>query len=211
MGTADETELIGRARRGDVRAFEALYRAHSARVYGLCLRLADGRADAEDATQETFIRAWNALANFRGESAFSTWLHRIAFNEVIARKRRQASERRHLELADPAADAVSPGGPDPGTPGELERIEQAIRRLPERARQAFVLHVIYGYTHDETAGFMGTAAGTCKAQVHRALRLLRDELGSRDDANRSEAKSPSRRAAGGVTARSERSGAAPDE
>lgn len=208
LSTAEEAQLIDRARHGDVRAFEALYRLHCARVHGLCLRLADNRADAEDATQETFIRAWNALAAFRGESAFSTWLHRIAFNEVIGRKRRHATERRHLEIADAPSDSVTTPGPDAGTAEELERIERAIRKLPERARQALVLHRIYGYTHGEAAAFMGVAAGTCKAQVHRALRLLRDALGHGEDAaDRSTASPPARSAAFGPETR----GALPDD
>ena len=170
MTEADEAQLIADATGGSVDAFEALYRLHSARIYGLCVRLADSRADAQDATQETFIKAWRALSDFRGGSAFSTWLHRIAFNEVMGLKRKRTNERRHLEVVDNAAAS----GRTSLT--ETDALERAIAKLPERAREALVLHKIYGYTHEETAGFMDTAVGTCKAQVHRAIQLLRESL-----------------------------------
>ena len=167
---ADEAKLIADATGGSVDAFETLYRMHSARVYGLCVRLADSRADAQDATQETFIKAWRALTDFRGGSTFSTWLHRIAFNEVMGLKRKRANERRHLQVVD---NDESSGRT---SLAELDELERAIAKLPERAREALVLHKIYGYTHEETAEFMDTAVGTCKAQVHRAMQLLRDSL-----------------------------------
>lgn len=170
MTDPDETNLIADARHGSTRAFEALYRMHSGRVYGLCVRLAGNPADAQDATQETFIKAWSALDAFRGGSAFSTWLHRIAFNEVMGLKRRHRSEDRNLRVVGENAAAADASLP------ELDRLERAIAALPDRAREALVLHKIYGYTHEETAEFMETAVGTCKAQVHRALQLLRDAL-----------------------------------
>lgn len=147
---------------------------HAARVYGLCVRLSADQADAQDAMQETFIKAWNALGRFRGDSAFSTWLHRIAFNEAVRLRRQRTNERRHLQLveSDPVTGAMSET--------EIERLERAITKLPNRAREALVLHKIYGYTHEETADFMGTAVGTCKAQVHRALQLLREGMEAED-------------------------------
>jgi RNA polymerase sigma-70 factor, ECF subfamily len=170
LTATDEADLIVAARSGSTDAFEQLYRAHSARVYGLCLRLSDNQADAQDATQETFIKAWRALGSFRGGSAFSTWLHRIAFNETIGMKRRRKNEHHHLQLVDrddTASDVALP---------EVERIERAVAALPDRAREALVLNKIYGYTYKETAEFMEVAVGTCKAQVHRAVRLLRDTM-----------------------------------
>jgi len=174
LTTTEESTLIADARSGNVGAFEKLYRMHSARVYGLCVRLSDSQADAQDATQETFIRAWRSLSSFRSGSAFSTWLHRIAFNEVMGVKRKLTNEHRHLQLVnrDQAACDASPAG--------IELLEQAITELPDRAREALVLHKIYGYTHEETAQFMNSAVGTCKAQVHRAIQLLRKRLPAQD-------------------------------
>lgn len=172
--STSEADLVAAARNGSTAAFEQLYRAHSARVYGLCLRLSDSQADAQDATQETFIKAWRALGSFRGASAFSTWLHRIAFNEAIGVKRRRKSAHQHLQLIerdDAAGDVSLP---------EIERIERAVAALPDRAREALVLHKIYGYTYEETAEFMEVAVGTCKAQVHRAVRLLREAMPTTD-------------------------------
>jgi RNA polymerase sigma-70 factor, ECF subfamily len=170
LTATEEAKLIAAARSGSTAAFEQLYRAHSARVYGLCLRLSDSQADAQDATQETFIKAWRALVSFRGGSAFSTWLHRIAFNETIGMRRRRKNEHKHLQLID--RDEVASNVSLP----EIERIERAVAALPQRAREAFVLNKIYGYTYEETAEFMEVAAGTCKAQVHRAVRLLREAM-----------------------------------
>jgi len=166
LSATEEAGLIDAAIAGSVAAFERLYRLHSGRVYGLCLRLADSQADAQDATQETFIKAWHSLRDFRGGSALSTWLHRIAFNEVMALKRRRSSERKHLQLVIVEESHEAPGD-------DLSRLERAITGLPERAREALVLNKIYGYTHEETAEFMSVAVGTCKAQVHRALQLLK--------------------------------------
>jgi RNA polymerase sigma-70 factor (ECF subfamily) len=168
LTATEETALIAEASDGDVAAFEQLYRMHSGRVYGLCIRLAGNHADAQDATQQTFIKAWAALDNFRGGSAFSTWLHRIAFNEVMGTKRKRATEHRHLQLVD-RDDSV-----DEAPLTEIGQLERAIAELPDRAREALVLHKIYGYTHQEAAEIMSVAVGTCKAQVHRALTLLRD-------------------------------------
>jgi RNA polymerase sigma-70 factor (ECF subfamily) len=176
-----ESDLVERARAGDVAAFEALYRLHCGKVYGLCVRLAATQAEAEDCTQETFITAWQRLPDFRGESRLATWLHAIAYNEVVGRKRRYARDARHLAAMNAAGD----DGQRSDAP-EVEDLERAISRLPSRAREAFVLQKIYGYTHDETAGIMGITAGACKAQVHRALRLLAAALPS-DDAPMSEA------------------------
>jgi RNA polymerase sigma-70 factor (ECF subfamily) len=166
----DEAALVESARGGDKQAFEALYRKHAGRVYGLCLRLAGCAAEAQDDTQETFVRAWQRLGEFRGDSALTTWLHRIALNEVIGRKRKESRARRHLASVAAAAERRSA---DAGVLGELER---AIMRLPERARRVFVLHKIYGYTHQEVADMLNIAVGTCKAQVHRAHKLLADSL-----------------------------------
>jgi RNA polymerase sigma-70 factor (ECF subfamily) len=166
-----EAELIAQAKAGDVEAFEALYRSYSGRVYGLCIRLTSNRAEAEDCTQETFITAWQKLPDFRGESRLMTWLHAIAYHEVVGRQRSSARQANHLTAV--AAEAA-----DEDRAGPIERrdLEAAIARLPERAREAFVLQKIYGYTHQEAGEIMSITAGACKAQVHRAVQLLATAL-----------------------------------
>jgi RNA polymerase sigma-70 factor (ECF subfamily) len=166
-----ESGLVQRAGAGDTRAFERLYREHSGRVYGLCLRMTRDAQLAEDCTQETFINAWRALAKFETRSSLSTWLHRIAVNVSLARRRRNAP-------------AEPPPQEDEGeslewtfeTPVEVAEIEAAIEGLPDGARDALVLHALYGYSHGEAAQMLGIAEGTCKAQLHRARKLLREKL-----------------------------------
>jgi RNA polymerase sigma-70 factor (ECF subfamily) len=170
---SQDSVLIAAAIEGDLESFEVLYRRHSSRVYGLCVRLARNAADAQDCTQETFISAWRHLRTFRGQSSLATWLHRIAVNEVLGRKRRAAVEARHLEVVHADGDERADIPPDHG---ELEELEKVIRQLPERAREVFVLHRIYGYTHEETAEMLKIAVGTCKSQLHRASRLLIEAL-----------------------------------
>ena len=163
-----------RACAGDVRAFERLYREHVGRVYGLCLRMTRDPAIAEDCTQETFINAWRALARFQTRSSLATWLHRIAVNVALA-KRRKATVV--LESTSDDEDEVIESDWTLETPLEVNEIEAAIERLPEGARDVLVLHAIYGYSHLEAAEMLGVAEGTCKAQLHRARGLLRDKLG----------------------------------
>jgi RNA polymerase sigma-70 factor, ECF subfamily len=166
-----EAGLVQRASAGDTRAFERLYREHAGRVYGLCLRMTRDAQLAEDCTQETFINAWRALAKFETRSSLSTWLHRIAVNVTLARRRRatpveplpQEDEGESLEWTLE-------------TPVEVAEIEGAIGELPEGARDALVLHALYGYSHGEAAQMLGIAEGTCKAQLHRARKLLRERL-----------------------------------
>jgi RNA polymerase sigma-70 factor (ECF subfamily) len=169
-----EGALVERARAGDARAFERLYREHAGRVYGLCLRMTREPHTAEDCTQETFINAWRAFAQFETRSSLGTWLHRIAVNVTLAKRRKAARE-------EPVADVeVEEEGVEPEwtleTPVEVREIEDAIGTLPEGARDALVLHALYGYSHTEAAQMLGVAEGTCKAQLHRARRLLRERL-----------------------------------
>jgi RNA polymerase sigma-70 factor (ECF subfamily) len=165
-GRGDESALIAAARRGDTHAFEGLYRALAPSVYGFCLRLARDSAEAQDCAQETFVRAWQRLGEFRGDSRFGTWLHKIALNEVLGRRRHRAVEYRHLAAVDPAK---SRSLDDSAT---MQDLEDAIRRLPERAREVFVLRAIYGYTHDEIAALLSVTESTSKSQFHRARKLL---------------------------------------
>ena len=168
----DESALIKRAQRSDARAFEALYRLHIDRVYGICLRMTGNVGEAEDCAQEAFIQAWNQMQKFRGDSAFSTWLHRIAVNSVLGRMRKSKREQdRIMAVTENAPPTVTMGDT-----GELRDLSEAIDRLPEGARNVFVLHAVYGYSHDETGNMLGIAAGTSKAQLHRAKRLLAQQL-----------------------------------
>lgn len=172
--TADEESAwIRRAQRGDARAFESLYRMHVDRVYGLCLRMTGNRSEAEDCLQEAFIQAWNQLERFRGESAFGTWLHRIAVNAVLGRMRKSKREQDRIQ----AAQEVAPSPASVADTGELRDLSDAVDRLPEGARHVFVLSGVYGYSHEEASEMLGIAVGTSKAQLHRARRLLAQQLG----------------------------------
>ena len=167
-----EGALLQRARAGDTRAFERLYREHAGKVYGLCLRMTRDAQLAEDCTQETFINAWRALAGFETRSSLSTWLHRIAVNVSLAKRRKSSPVEATSEEGEDA-----PGEWTLETPVEVEEIETAIGALPDGARDALVLHALYGYSHGEAAQMLGIAEGTCKAQLHRARKLLRERLG----------------------------------
>lgn len=172
QGLADESGWVERARRADNSAFEMLYRRHVNRVYGLCLRMTGNASEAEDCTQEAFIQAWTRLSKFRGDSAFGTWLHRIAVNSVLARMRKSRREQVRIQ----AATDISPGAEKTGDAGNFEDLQKAVDELPDGARHVFVLHAVYGYSHDETGDLLGIAAGTSKAQLHRAKNLLAQQL-----------------------------------
>jgi len=168
------TDLVRRARDGDETAFRELYHEHAGRIYALCLRLTGDAGAAEERTQDVFVRAWERLATFRGESAFGTWLHRLTVNVVLMERR--GSRRRERRVA-PASDdpvferaAAAPAGAD-----RLD-LERAIALLPAGAREVFVLFDVEGYSHEEIAGMCGIAIGTSKAQLFRARRLLREML-----------------------------------
>src|SRR3984885_98674 len=173
---ADPAELIAAAADGDLSAFERLYRQFSPRVYGLCLRLTGQREAAEDCTQESFVAAWRALARFERRSRFSTWLHKIAVNCVLSRRKGLRAE---FEVGEPVAGL--PERADPGSGAPPLDVERAIAGLPEGARHALVLVGIYGFSHAETAGALGIAEGTCKAQLHRARQLLSTRLGLEEE------------------------------
>lgn len=166
-------ETVRQAQHGDPHAFRALYEAHVGRVYALCLRIAGNVAEAEEHTQDVFVRAWEQLGSFRGDSAFSTWLHRLAVNEVLQGRRSAARRSARVMLAEDGGASQETGKPQPAPGGDLGR---AIAALPPGARAVFVLHDVEGYQHDEIAQLTGIAAGTSKAQLHRARRLLREAL-----------------------------------
>lgn len=174
LARGNVNDLISAAQLGDEGAFRSLYDLSVDRVYALCLRLAADPGKAEELTQDVFVRAWENLRSFRGESAFSTWLHRLAVNVVLSEKRaRGRREKRVFPTGEPE-ELERPGVmPPPGTRMDLE---QAIAALPPGARAVFVLHDIEGYQHEEIAAMSGLAAGTSKAQLFRARRLLREML-----------------------------------
>lgn len=172
----EEGDLVRLAREGDRSAFEGLYRRNAGRIYALCLRLTGRVAEAEDMTQEAFIRAWQKLDSFEGRSLFSSWLHRLAVNVVLNERRSRGGWRSTEALEDHPSARESEAPPPPsGRGGDLET---AIAALPESARCVFVLHEVYGYTHEEIAGIAGIAEGTSKAHLHRARTLLREALRS---------------------------------
>jgi RNA polymerase sigma-70 factor (ECF subfamily) len=172
QGDSDEALFIARAQQADTAAFEVLYRAHVGKVYGLCLRMTGNASEAEDCTQDAFIQAWSKLDNFRGDSAFSTWLHRVAVNTVLGRMRKSRREQDRLQAV---SDVMTPAAVT-GDGGGMRDLQQALDKLPSGARHVFVLHAVYGYSHDETSEMLGIASGTSKAQLHRARRLLAQQL-----------------------------------
>jgi len=175
--TPSLSDDVALAARGDRRAFERLYRQHVDRVFSLCARMVGERQRAEELTQDVFVRVWEKLESFRGDSAFSTWLHRMAVNVVL--NDRQA-ERRRRERHDDGIedmDALPHGDVRPlPVPGLSIDLEAAIATLPPGAKKVFVLHDVEGYTHEEIAGMLGVTSGGCKAQLHRARMLLRQVL-----------------------------------
>jgi RNA polymerase sigma-70 factor (ECF subfamily) len=164
--------LVARAQAGDKAAFADLYRDNYRRVYALCVRLAGDRHLAEELTQEAFIRAWRQLHTYRCEARFSTWLHRVAVNVVLGEQRKAGWRISRLFSGH---DAI-PDTPERSSPVDTVDLERAIGQLPHRARQVFVLIDVEGFTHDEAARMLGIAAGTSKAQLFRARKLLRGML-----------------------------------
>jgi len=179
VAESEDLTLVRQAAAGDSRAFEQLYRTHVDRIYGLCCRLCHGdTARAEQSTQDAFVRAWEKLGSFRGESRFGTWLHRLTVNVVLGEHRllkRWVTFEDGVGTEDESStDAVIPSQhEDAGLKMDLER---AMSRLPKGARTVLVLHDIEGYQHEEIASLTGIAVGTSKAQLHRARRLMRGWL-----------------------------------
>jgi RNA polymerase sigma-70 factor (ECF subfamily) len=184
-GELSEAEAIRRARDGDRTVFEFLYRLHSRRVYAVCMRMVGNSAEAEDLTQETFLLLLRKIHTFRGESAFSTWLHRLAVNIVLMRLRKKSPPIDSIEAAlDPEDETASPhpaskiGAPDLLLEGSIDRInlERCIEQLPVGYRTIFVLHDVQGYEHHEIAGILGRSVGVSKSQLHKARTRLRELL-----------------------------------
>ena len=171
-----EWALLAAARRGDLGAFELLYRRNVKRVHALCGRLAADGAAAEELVQEVFVRAWGNLAGFRGECSFLSWLRQVALRLFLDDRR--ARLRGPLLLDDVHAAVLSQAGrSETGAQESRLDLERALHLLPPRARAIFVLHDIEGHKHEEIAALMNIDAGTSKSQLHRARRLLREALG----------------------------------
>jgi RNA polymerase sigma-70 factor, ECF subfamily len=174
-GGTDESLLVAQAQRGDERAFEALFQRTSGRVFALCLRMTGDRQRARDLAHDAFVRAWERLDSYRGEAAFTTWMHRLTVNVVLEQERADRRRRARVSVEADGADenvvdeALAPPAPDADARIDLER---AMEHLPPNARRVFVLHAVEGYRHGEIAVMLGTAEGTVRAHLHRARKLL---------------------------------------
>jgi RNA polymerase sigma-70 factor (ECF subfamily) len=167
-------DLVSRARAGDRSAFDALYDEHVGHVYAVCLRMTADPRRAESLAQDAFVRAWRGLPGFRGDSRFSSWLHRLTVNVVLEDSRAERRrESRVRAVPDPALHDGGTTMPDAGLRLDLER---AVSELPVGARRVLVLHDVLGHPQKEVAEMLGIAVGTVKAQLHRARRLLREKL-----------------------------------
>lgn len=170
-----DVDVVADAQAGSVDAFERLYREHVGRIHALCLRLSQDAATAEELTQDVFVRAWEKLDSFRGDSAFGTWLHRLAINVALGQRRSDGRRAARIHLTgDLTIYETSPGRG--ASPGERMDLEAAMAALPEASRTVFVMHEVEGYTHQEIAQLTGRAEGTCKALLNRARRLLKEKL-----------------------------------
>lgn len=172
---AADLELVRRCKQGDARAFEELYRAHSARLYSLLLRMVGAAEDAEDLLQDVFLQAHRKLDSFRGESSLGTWLYRLAVNQCLDYLRGRQSKMTRITESFEDEAVQEPASPAPAIPAAISRVdlERAIARLPEGCRLAFVLHDVEGFAHHEVAGLLGISEGTSKSQVHKARLKLR--------------------------------------
>lgn len=182
-GETPEPDLIRLAQQGDAAAFEGLYQLHNRRVYSLCLRMVGNTAEAEDLTQEAFLQLFRKISTFRGESAFSTWLHRLAVNVVLMKLRKKSGKETSLEqVTDPDEESGTPrrdfGTLDVRLSGSLDRVnlQRAVEQLPPGYKAVFVLHDVQGFEHNEIAEIMGCSIGNSKSQLHKARMRLRDLL-----------------------------------
>jgi RNA polymerase sigma-70 factor (ECF subfamily) len=176
-------DTIRSAQKGDSSAFERIYQSYCRRIYALCLRMVGNPTEAEDLTQEAFLLVFRKIQTFRGESAFSTWLHRLALNVVFMHLRKRklpgASLQETTELDDKSRpQGKEVGGRDLSLTGLIDRVnlERAVNQLPQTCKMVFVLHDIQGYKHNEIAGIMDSSVGTSKVRLHRARLQLRELL-----------------------------------
>ncbi len=178
---ASETQLIARAQQGDEEAFSALFEAHKRRVYSLCLRMTGNTAEAEDLTQEAFLQLFRKISTFRGESAFSTWLHRLSVNVVLMHLRKKGLQQVSLDEMDTSQEEPVKRDyrdDDRRLLGSVDRIglTRAIAELPPGYRAVFILHDVEGYEHNEIAEIMKCSVGNSKSQLHKARMKLREWL-----------------------------------
>jgi RNA polymerase sigma-70 factor (ECF subfamily) len=178
-----EAEAIEKAKQGDPEAFQALYDRHKRRVYSLCLRMTSNTAEAEDLTQEAFLQLYRKIATFRGESAFSTWLHRLSVNVMLMHLRKKGLPVVSLEeTTQGGGEEDTPkkdfGADDVALAGSIDRLQlqRAVEDLPPGYRTIFVLHDVEGYEHNEIATIVGCSIGNSKSQLHKARMKLRDLL-----------------------------------
>jgi RNA polymerase sigma-70 factor, ECF subfamily len=177
-----EADAVEAAKQGDVECFEILYKLHKRRVYSLCLRMTGDVAAAEDLTQEAFLQLYRKISSFRGESAFSTWLHRLAVNVVLMRLRKRRVQEISLEEIQQPSEDDGPkkdfGSQDQNLAGSIDRVslERALEGLPPGYRVIFVLHDVEGYEHNEIAEMLGCSIGNSKSQLHKARMNLRVQL-----------------------------------
>ena len=173
---APDFELARQAAAGDLASFEELYRRHFNRVYGVALRMTGHTAEAEDLTQDVFVQLYRKIGTFRGESAFSTWLHRMAVNQVLMHFRKRSSRPEAITEDGETPVEIERGTENPARAPVIDRIalDEAIAQLPVGYRAVFVLHDVEGYEHKEIARMLGVAEGTSKSQLHKARMRLRD-------------------------------------
>jgi len=178
-----DQEIIRQAQEGDARAFEQLYRRYSKRVYRLCLRMVKNEAEAEDLTQEAFLKVFRKIHTFQGKSAFSTWLHRVSVNTVLMSLRKKKRVEIPLENDDhyeeePGVPRQVPGGPDPSLSGlfDRENLKRVFRRMPQGYKRMLVLHDVLGYDHNEIAVLANCSVGNSKSQLHKACVRMRTLL-----------------------------------
>jgi RNA polymerase sigma-70 factor (ECF subfamily) len=178
LAGATDHELTQAAATGNMNAFEEIYRRHHRRVFSLCLRMTQNQSEAEDLAQDVFVQLFRKVGSFRGESAFTTWLHRMTVNQVLMhfRKKKVRDERSSEDEETP--DRIEPGTENPDAMPVVDRIalDNAIAQLPPGYRTTFVLHDIEGYEHEEVARIMGCSVGTSKSQLHKARMKLRGLL-----------------------------------
>jgi len=174
VAVGDSTD-VALAAGGDRQAFERLYRTHANRVFSLCTRMAGSRTRGEELTQDVFVRTWEKLPQFRGESAFATWLHRLAVNVVLNARKAEGKQASRMDPGDADEERWDEGARAPRYVETMD-LAEAISKLPAGARKVFVLHDVEGYKHEEIAGLLGITSGGSKAQLHRARLLLREAL-----------------------------------
>ena len=178
-GTPTGESDVALAAAGDRKAFERLYRQHVNRVFSLCARMVSDHTRAEELTQDVFVRAWEKLHLFRGESSFGTWLHRLTVNVVLNARKSEGRRQSKFEDNDEESGGIDAHAGVVGTPlqpGDLLDLERAMLRLPPGAKRVFVLHDVEGYKHEEIAEMLGVTTGATKAQLHRARLLLREAM-----------------------------------